>query len=114
MRNFENFGPFKIPREGTLVSENLKQFWQNIEARHSGLSRAKGCYVFDLKPSGTQRTTPWYVGQTNGQTFSRECFKDHTLYSCVAKVYKRSTISIFCRVYQEKRWRFDTESREDD
>ena len=85
MRKFENFGPFKIPRKGTLVSDDLKQFWQNIEARHEGLSGAKGCYVFGVKPSGTPRITPWYVGQTNKQTFIHECFKDHKIASMKPK-----------------------------
>jgi hypothetical protein len=79
MRKFENFGPFEIPRKSKLISDDLKQFWQNIEARHEGLSGAKGCYVFGVKPSGTPRINPWYVGQTNGQNFANECFKHHKI-----------------------------------
>jgi hypothetical protein len=94
MRKFENFGPFKIPREGRLVSEDLKQFWQDIEGRHEGLSGAKGCYVFGVKPSGTPRITPWYVGQTNGQSFVHECFRDHKIkhYNHALHKYKKNGV----------------------
>jgi hypothetical protein len=112
VRKFENFGPFKIPRRGTLVSGDLKQFWQNIEARHEGLSGAKGCYVFGVKPSGTPRITPWYVGQTNGQSFIRECFKDHkiTHYNHALHEYSRGVPYLYLVASMRPKGGFSTQN----
>ena len=111
MRKFENFGPFEVPRKGTLVSDALKEFWRNIEARHEGLSGAKGCYVFGVKPSGTARITPWYVGQTNGQDFGRECFKDHKLkhYNHALNEYSRGVPYLYLIAAMKPKGGFSTQ-----
>lgn len=111
MRNFENFGPFKIPRKGTLVSDELKQFWHNMEARHEGLSDAKGCYVFGVKPSGTPRITPWYVGQTNNQNFACECFKDHkiTHYNHALHEYRKGVPYLYLIASMKPKGGFSTQ-----
>ncbi len=79
MRKFQSFGPFEVPRDGKLIADKdaIGRFWKSIDAKHPGLSGAKGCYVFGVRPTGTKRILPWYVGQTNNQDFTHECFKDH-------------------------------------
>ena len=112
MRKFENFGPFKIPRKGTLVSDDLKQFWQNIEARHKGLSGAKGCYVFGVEPPGTPRFTPWYVGQTNDQDFASECFKDHKIkhYNHALNEYRKGVPYLYLIASTKPKGGFSTQN----
>jgi len=112
MRKFECFGPFKIPRKGTLVSDELKQFWQNIETRHEGLSGAKGCYVFGVKPSGTPRITPWYVGQTNHQDFARECFTDNKIkhYNHALYEYKKGVPYLYLIASMKPKGGFSTQN----
>jgi len=112
MRKFENFGPFKIPRKGTLVSDDLKQFWQNIEARHEGLSGAKGCYVFGVKPPGTPRITPWYVGRTNAQDFKHECFQHQkiTHYNHALNEYRRGVPYLYLVAFMKPRGGFSAQN----
>jgi hypothetical protein len=53
--------------------ENRKLFWENVEANKPRLSEACGCYVFAIQNGGNLRA--WYVGKTEKNTFSGECFE---------------------------------------
>lgn len=78
MIRFRIFGPFEIPEdEDGSIAKNTNSFWVKINKRRKNLSLARGVYVFGIRPSGTQKITPWYVGKTNRQNFQNECFKPH-------------------------------------
>ncbi len=54
----------------------LKPFWdEEVEASEDGLSHACGCYLFAIRAG--RGTKPWYVGQSNKQTFRKECLTEH-------------------------------------
>jgi len=68
------FGPYSIPRDGTLISRALahrRALWSAIEAEAGGLSEACGCYVFSI------RRRAWYVGLAERQPFCQECLSLH-------------------------------------
>ena len=70
------FGPYSIPRDGTLVSKtpaDKREFWSAIEAEADGLPGACGSYVFSM------RRRAWYVGLAERPTFRQECFSLHKL-----------------------------------
>ena len=69
---FVPFGPFPLPRLGRRRIDLAKraEFWRKIEARHAGLSKAVGCYVFAVNAS--KGVLPWYVGKTTTRSFARE------------------------------------------
>ncbi|MGB6175743.1 MAG: hypothetical protein WBF43_05275 [Methylocella sp.] len=73
---FEVYGGFEIQRQsnwhGAFDKENRKLFWENVEANKPQLSEACGCYVFAIQNGGNFRA--WYVGKTEKNTFSGECF----------------------------------------
>ena len=74
---FEAYGPFKIVRKTKIsVSRDktiIREFWDDIDAKHEGLSGACGCYVFVI------RGRAWYVGLAKRQDFRHECFAIHKL-----------------------------------
>lgn len=76
--HFKTFGPFGITLDGYgNIPNSMTTFWDGVDAQRSGLSDARGCYVFGIRSSGGPRIFPWYIGKTNCQTFSTECFKPH-------------------------------------
>lgn len=78
MLNFKPFGPFQVPAgEGRILTEELKQFWAELDGQHPGLSGAVGCYIFALRTA--QKSTPWYVGKTERRSFKNEAFQPHKL-----------------------------------
>ena len=101
--NYKLFGPFDVPTEDRLIickrtDDRLKDFWQEVERHHTGLSQAKGCYVFSISTSGGSRGLPWYVGQTSDMNFERRCLNPGTaqkLYRVVKREYKRSAFKIY-------------------
>jgi hypothetical protein len=74
---FAIYGGFEIQRQpnwhGAFDKENRKLFWENVEANKPRLSEACGCYVFAIQNGGNFRA--WYVGKTEKNTFSGECFE---------------------------------------
>ena len=69
------FGPFDVPIEKKLIvsrrsNQRLKDFWQEVERHHTGLSQATGCYVFSLSADSLP-DLPCYVGQTSNQDFQK-------------------------------------------
>lgn len=73
---YKVFGPYSMPRDGTLVSKtpaDRRGFWHAVEADAGGLSDACGCYVFSI------RRRAWYVGLAEKQPFRQECFSLHKL-----------------------------------
>jgi hypothetical protein len=76
---YEIYGPFWAPRtEAKARGEDLRAFWDDIEAAVPGLPRAIGIYVFSTCHGDNY--TPWYVGKTNAKTgFRGEIFQDHKL-----------------------------------
>lgn len=77
---YEIFGGFEIPRKpnkkSVVDARDLYTLWDNVNAKCPGLSCAVGCYVFGLRKRGGG-VTPWYVGKTCRQGFSKECFTSH-------------------------------------
>jgi hypothetical protein len=78
--NYEIFGGFEIPRKShkraVAGPGDIQTFWKEVEAKHSGLQNAFGCYVFAIRAG--RGTLPWYVGKTC-KGFKRECFELHKL-----------------------------------
>ena len=77
---YKLFGPFDLPIEKQLIvsrssDQRLKDFWQEVERHHTGLSQATGCYVFSLSASENNSLPdlPCYVGQTSNQNFQKRC-----------------------------------------
>ena len=76
---FQTFGPFRIRLdEYGNIPEELEEFWAQVEEEKSGLSNAKGCYLFGIKTSGGSSIYPWYIGKTLN-SFCRECFQPHKI-----------------------------------
>ena len=74
--NFDVFGPFSIDRKKKRVDKNsLPEFWQKVNERMPGLSKACGCYLFATRASGG--FTPWYIGKADKRSFEEECFDYH-------------------------------------
>jgi hypothetical protein len=76
---FVPFGPFPLPRlsQKKIDAAQRAQFWKRIDARHPGLSKAAGCYVFAI--SASKGTLPWYVGRTTNAPFARETWAPRRL-----------------------------------
>ena len=76
---FVPFGPFPLPRLSRKRIDVTKraQFWRRVDAKHPGLPKAVGCYVFAIT-AGTG-TLPWYIGKTTTLPFSRETWATHRL-----------------------------------
>ena len=47
-------------------------FWEEVERRAEGLSKACGCYMFSICHGNN--ITPWYVGMTEAKSFRNEVF----------------------------------------
>ena len=92
-------GPFEIEaaHNGDLIPRSLSSWWEEVDSDYSGLSTAKGCYVFAIRTSGGNTYCPWYVGKTNNQTFRGECFKPHqrTHYLTALNRYRRAKPFLF-------------------
>lgn len=75
--NFKVYGPYKLPREKKIVSnekEKRRKFWESVDKDIAGLHQACGCYVFLVGKKA------WYVGKTEKRTFEKECFEAHKLH----------------------------------
>ena len=71
--SFEIYGPFEIRKPKKIYEATYqKDFWEDCDKQHTGLSEAKGVYVFSLRNS--TNFTPEYVGITCDQIFSKEVF----------------------------------------
>lgn len=77
---FEVAGPFKLHKQGgrpgVIDNGRLAEFWAEVDCelvdwRGSGLSSARGCYVFSIKAG--RGALPWYVGRAERQPFCVEC-----------------------------------------
>ena len=89
---FQTFGPFRIRLdEYRNIPRKLEEFWAEVEEKISGLSDAKGCYLFGIKTSGGSWLCPWYVGKTI-KSFRAECFQPHKrdIYARSISHYKRA------------------------
>ncbi len=98
MRRFIVYGPFRLRLDKRgQIPDDLNDFWEAVDDECEGLSEARGCYIFGIRSSGGSRITPWYVGKTNRQTFSRECFNPHQkahYYNALLE-YERATPMLF-------------------
>lgn len=78
---FSVHGPYVIPRKGlkkNIVDDaSLPLFWEDIDYDEEGISGGIGCYIFAVKAA--KGIVPWYVGKTNKQRFSKECFTDRNI-----------------------------------
>ena len=70
--NFDVFGGFEITKDHHNRGVYGRSFWDAVEERREGLSRACGCYVFALRYG--DHTTPIYVGKAERLVFRHECF----------------------------------------
>lgn len=75
---FRTYGPIEITLDshGRILNP-LTDFWKDVERRRRGLKEGRGCYVFGIGTTGSQRITPWYVGMTHQGNFYKECFGAH-------------------------------------
>ena len=75
---FRIFGPYPIKLDAYgNIPASLSELWATVNKTRSGLSDAKGCYVFGISTSGGNQILPWYVGKTTNQVYLSECFKAH-------------------------------------
>ena len=66
--SFKVHGPFPIPKDGKVLIDDLKYFWnQGSELQH--LASKKGCYVFAIQAG--RRCRPYYVGKTHSHEVNR-------------------------------------------
>lgn len=63
---------FEIKRNHDRKGIYDAQFWEDVERTAKGLPEACGCYMFSI--SHGNRTTPWYVGMTEANSFRNEVF----------------------------------------
>lgn len=105
---FVPFGPFPLPRLGRKKIDVTKraQFWRRIDARHQGLSRAVGCYVFAI--TAGKGTLPWYIGKTTRLSFARETWATHRLvqYQDILRRRRLGTPLLFLVAKQSPQGRF--------
>ncbi len=89
--NFTIHGPFKIKKDGNRIEKkDNKGFWEDAEKEDKEgekLSKACGCYLFAVQAS--KGYTPWYIGQTSKNSFSKECFGPHQLNAYNGAIAKR-------------------------
>jgi hypothetical protein len=103
MGKFQSFGPFKMPRNGSLIdTSQCTKFWQNIEQERHGLSLAVGCYVFAMRAG--KGAKPWYVGKTEKRNFKDEILSVHKLnvYARALNQRKRGTPVLYLIAKQTK------------
>jgi|ERR1700722_1799104 len=70
---FDVAGPFELSRHGKkkiITEESLDDLKPRLEGHHTGLSAARGCYVFAIRAG--RGYTPYYVGQSCKQSILRE------------------------------------------
>ena len=78
--NYEIFGEFELPRKPgrkRVDTSKRREFRATLEAAHTGLASAVGCYVFAIRAG--RGILPWYVGKTCKQGFYQECLEPHKL-----------------------------------
>ena len=77
--HYEVYGPFGVDMNTKRPwRERRAEFWESVENKAEGLSKAIGIYVFSTRHGAIR--TPWYVGKTVAKTgFRGEVFQDHKL-----------------------------------
>ena len=107
MSKFQPFGPFEMPRSGSLVdARKFARFWSTIERQSPGLSGAVGCYVFAIKAG--KGAKPWYVGKTEKRNLKDETWSTHKLYvyTKALNLRKRGTPVLYLIAKQTRVGRF--------
>ncbi len=71
---FEIIGPFEVAFENIIKQDNIKQLRAliGLGTSEAALLGAPGCYIFAIKPSGSRRYIPWYVGKSEKQSIFLE------------------------------------------
>ena len=95
---YNTFGPFNVARSNSgQIHSKQKQLWSTANSKKSGVSSAKGLYIFGVKTTRTKRIIPWYVGMTKSQSFEKECFQPHKIiiYRDVMALYKKADPFLF-------------------
>ena len=94
---FDIFGPFQLIGDGVCrLAANQDDFWEEVEVQSEGLGAAKGCYVFGIGTSGSNKIKPWYVGKTH-RSFYVECITPSKWkhYSVALSKYQRAKPYLF-------------------
>jgi hypothetical protein len=107
MSKFHPFGPFKMPRNGSLVdTRKFAKFWTSVERESPGLSRAVGCYVFAIRAG--KGAKPWYVGKTEKRNLKDETWSPHKLlvYSKALNLRQRGTPVLYLIAKQTRIGRY--------
>jgi hypothetical protein len=103
-------GPIEVPlNEFSFVRKPEIRFWrETVDTLASGLSEARGCYVFAINSSGSRRLLPCYVGRTTNASFRNECFGAHqiNLYNNALAGYKRRRAWVYLLPRLTNRGRF--------
>ena len=80
---YNTYGEFDVPCGNVKAGKRLdaspnalKDFWVKVDQKRSGLSEARGCYIFAIRAG--KGIKPWYVGQSKGP-FKKECFQPHKI-----------------------------------
>ena len=105
---FEPYGPFDL--RPTLRSHRRtwrSDFWEVVERKCEGLSKANGVYIFSLKYG--EKFTPWYVGKTcTDKGFVGEVFQDHKIdhfFAATERRKGREHLHLIARV-EDRRGKF--------
>ncbi len=110
---FEPFGPFPLPRVGQrrIDASKRAEFWRRIDARHDGLSKAVGCYVFAIIAS--KGALPWYVGKATRRGFDREAWNRQRIgsYQKELRGRRRGTPVLYLLAKLSSRGRFAKPSK---
>lgn len=95
---YETLGPFYVDRDSSgQIHSKQSKLWLAADKKISGVSGAKGLYLFGVKTTRTSRIIPWYVGMTKSQSFAKECFQPHkiVIYRDVMALYKKAKPYLF-------------------
>ena len=85
-----------IVEDKVRLREWKKEFWEEVEEHHQGLSAANGAYCLVIQHG--ENWKPWYVGKTVSKGgFKSECLTDHkvSLYSKMSKKPGRAHMVFF-------------------
>ncbi len=107
MSQYQVFGPFELCKSGHLVDRlSCGEFWDTVEQRKTGLSKAVGCYIFGIRAA--KGAKPWYVGKTEKHSFKGECWTHHklNLYNEALKNRKKGTAVLYLVAKRTKRGRW--------
>lgn len=107
MSKFMPFGPFEMPRIGSLIdTRELTRLWAKIEQQHPGLAHAVGCYIFAIRAG--KGAMPWYVGKTEKRNLRDETSSPHKLlvYTRALNVRERGTPLLYLIAKQTRIGRY--------